>query len=206
MKDNDTMTDAAPIFDFSSFPVITTERLRLRQLNHADAEGMMDIYGPEEMMLYLSNPPVDTPEKAIELIDLFNGWYDQKECVNWGITLRDDDSLGHDRLIGMCGNHGWDKNDRKVDIGYHIIQPLWGKGYATEAARAVIAWSFKHFDLHRIQADCTEGNIASETVMLKCGFTFEGMWRESCWEHGRFVNIRQYGLLRREFDADSGAK
>ena len=40
---------------------------------------------------------------------------------------------------------------------------------------------------------------ASERVLLKCGFKLEGIWRESCWEHERFVDIKQFGLLRREF-------
>lgn len=195
------MTDST--FDFSSFPIMTTERLRMRQLTHADTDAIIEIYGNPEMLHYLNRAPVVTPEKAIEMIDWLNRMFEEGLSINWGITLKDDAA---DRVIGTCGNHGWDRGDRKVDIGYQIIQPLWGRGYATEAARAVIAWTFEHFKVHRIQADCTEGNIASEAVMLKCGFTYEGTWRESCWEHGRFVNIRQFGLLRREFDAVSGAK
>jgi [ribosomal protein S5]-alanine N-acetyltransferase len=54
--------------------------------------------------------------------------------------------------------------------------------------------------VHRIQADCTDGNVASERVMLKCGFTYEGTWRQACWDHGRFVDIKQFGLLRRDYE------
>ncbi|MEO8610480.1 MAG: GNAT family N-acetyltransferase [Chloroflexota bacterium] len=187
---------ANPIFDFSSFPVITTPRLRLRQLTHADADGIITIFGDPEMMRFLKQPLRDTPEKAIELIDWLADIYQKQESVNWGITPLDDD-----RLIGMCGMYDWERSDRRVDIGYQIIKLHWGKGYASEAARAMIGWCFENLDLHRIQADCTDGNIASEKVMLKCGFKVEGLWRESCWEHGRFVDIKQMGLLRREFDA-----
>ncbi len=183
-----------PIFDFSAFPIITTERLRLRQLTHADATGMMAIFGNPDVLRFLNNPPVDTPEKAIGMIDWLNGNYRQQEGINWGITFLNDDTL-----IGMCGAYQWHLSDRHIDIGYHINPAHWGKGYATEATRAMIAWCFNHLDVHRIQADCTEGNITSEKVMLKCGFTLEGIWREHCWEHGRFVNIKQFGLLQREF-------
>jgi RimJ/RimL family protein N-acetyltransferase len=182
------------VFDFTTFPVLTTERLRLRQLTHADADAVMAMGSSPEVLRYLNDPPVDTRDKAIEMIDWLNRLYQKHDAVQWGITLR-----GDDHLIGQCGCYGWDRANRRVDIGYHLMPSHWGKGYATEAARAAIGWCFDNLDVHRIQADCTDGNIASERVMLKCGFKYEGTWRESCWEHGRFVDIKQFGLLRREF-------
>ena len=186
------------IFDFSSLPTIDTERLHLRQIRHEDADAMMAIYSGEEMMRFLAQPPTDTREKAIGLIDWFADNFQNQIGIDWGITLKDETEL-----IGMGGAYGWNRTDRKIDLGYHILTPYWGKGYATEAARAIIGWCFENLDLHRIQADCTDGNIASEKVMLKCGFKVEGIWRESCWEHGRFVDIKQMGLLRREFDGQN---
>jgi [ribosomal protein S5]-alanine N-acetyltransferase len=182
------------VFDFTSYPTLTTKRLILRQITRDDADGMMAIFSSPEVLRYLNDLPVDTRDKAIGMIDWFSGLYDKHEAVQWGITLPSSDSL-----IGMCGNYGWDRENRYVDIGYHILPSQWGKGYATEAARAIIGWTFDHFDVHRIQADCTDGNIGSERVLLKCGFKVEGLWRERCWEHGRFVDIKQFGLLRREF-------
>lgn len=184
------------LFDFSSFPVLTTERLHLRQIVPDDAEAMVAIFGDPAVLEFLNNEPVDTPEKARGMIDWLTGNYQQQQGIDWGITLRDDP-----RLIGMCGAYKWDREDRHIDIGYHLAPAYWGKGYATEATRAMLDWCFQNLDVHRIQADCTDGNSSSEKVMLKCGFTLEGIWRESCWEHGRFVNIKQFGLLRREFYA-----
>jgi ribosomal-protein-alanine N-acetyltransferase len=183
------------IFDFASFPVLTTARLCLRQLRHDDAAEMMAIFSSPEVLRFLDLEPVDTREKAIGMIDWLDGNYQKHEGIDWGIAL-----LGDDRLIGMCGCYQWDRESRHIDIGYHLLPSHWGKGYATEASRAMIDWAFQNLDLHRIQADCTDGNIASERVLLKCGFRVEGLWRESCWEHGRFVDIKQFGLLRREFD------
>ncbi len=181
------------LFDFSTFPALATERLRLRQLRAEDAGAVMAIFGDPHILRFLNMPPIDTLAKAGELIGWFNGNYASHEAVQWAIALRDDD-----RMIGTCGTYAWDRENRHVDIGYHIQYDHWGQGYATEATRALVDWCFAHLDVHRIQADCTEGNIASERVMLKCGFQLEGVWRESCWEHGRFVNIRQFGLLRHE--------
>jgi ribosomal-protein-alanine N-acetyltransferase len=184
------------IFDFLTFPVLTTERLHLRPLTRADADAIQVMFGDPEAMRFLNNPLVDTHEKAIELIDWLNGPYEKHETVQWAITLRDSD-----QMIGTCGTYAWDRSNRRVEIGYQITPACWGQGYATEASKAMIGWSFEHLDLHRIQADCTDGNIGSERVLLKCGFKIEGIWRESCWEHGRFVDIKQFGLLRREFES-----
>jgi len=182
------------LFDFSAFPVLTTARLRLRQMTAGDAAAIMAIFGSAEGLRYLNNDPTDTPEKAAGLIDWLNGEFERKEGVTWGIT-----QTGDDTVIGTAGTYGWDQDNRRVDIGYHIQPAQWGKGYATEAAQAGIGWSFEQLQVHRIQADCTDGNAGSERVLLKCGFKVEGIWRESCWEHGRFVDIKQFGLLRREY-------
>jgi ribosomal-protein-alanine N-acetyltransferase len=182
------------LFDFSSFPVLTTERLCLRRITHDDAAALMAIFGSPEVLRFLNLPPVDTREKALEMIDWLDQQYQKHESLDWGITLH-----GADGLIGMCGTYAWDRSNRHIDIGYHILPSHWRQGYATEAAQAIIRWCFDNLDVHRIQADCTDGNIASERVLLKCGFKVEGLWRENCWEHGRFVNIRQFGLLRHEY-------
>jgi ribosomal-protein-alanine N-acetyltransferase len=182
------------LFDFSTFPELTTERLRLRQLRDDDAKAMMALFGDPHILRFLNMPPTDTIAKARALIDWFHGNYERQEAVQWAIALH-----GDDRMIGTCGTYAWDRENRHVDIGYHIRYDHWGQGYATEATRALLGWCFARLDVHRIQADCTDGNIASERVMLKCGFRLEGIWRESCWEHGRFVDIKQFGLLRHEY-------
>lgn len=182
------------IFDFSVFPVLTTDRLRLRQFTPADAPALMPIFGAPEMLRFLNQPPIDTAEKALGMLKWFEDVYTQQMGLQWAVTLH-----GQDAVIGTCGFYQWDRENRHVDIGYHIAHAWWGHGYATEAAHAMLHWCFEHLDVHRIQADCTDGHLASERVMLKCGFRFEGLWRESCWEHGRFVDIKQFGLLRREY-------
>jgi ribosomal-protein-alanine N-acetyltransferase len=187
------------IFDFSTFPELITQRLRLRPLREEDVEAVQALFGDPRILRFLNQPPTDTPAKALELIRWLNGHYDRHETVQWAITLRDADQ-GPDRMIGTCGTWAWDRENRHVDIGYHMLYEQWGQGYATEATRALLGWCFAHLDVHRIQADCTDGNIASERVLLKCGFQLEGIWRENCWEHGRFVNIKQFGLLRREME------
>jgi [ribosomal protein S5]-alanine N-acetyltransferase len=188
-------------FDFSSLPTLETDHFRLRRMTEADADDIAALYGDEQVMRYLiMEPPCDTRERGIEVINWMNSWFDEKTGLRWGITFRDDD-----RVIGTCGFHFWEKEHRRADIGYDLKPAYWGNGYMTEIARAVVAWCFDNLNLHRLQGDCTSGNIGSERVLEKAGFTLEGIWREFVFEHGRFVDIKQYGLLRREYFKDDSA-
>jgi [ribosomal protein S5]-alanine N-acetyltransferase len=51
-------------FDFSRFPILTTERLRLRQLTHDDADAIMALFGSPEVLRFLNQSPTDTPKKS----------------------------------------------------------------------------------------------------------------------------------------------
>lgn len=181
-------------FDFTAFPVLTTSRLRLRQMTHDDADGIIRLFGHPEMMRFLNAPLVTHREQAIGMIDWFAGNYREQIAIDWAVTRADTGEM-----IGMCGVHKWNPECRSIELGYNIAIPYWGQGYATEAAHGILQWAFDALDLHRIQANCTDGNLASERVLLKLGFKVEGLFRESCWEHGRFVDIKYFGLLRREY-------
>lgn len=186
------------VFDFSVFPVLTTAHFRLRELTEDDADAMVDLFGNPEVVRYLIvEPPCDNRERALEMIRWMKGFYDSHEAIRWAITFHDDDTL-----IGTCGFHFWSREHRRCDIGYDLNPKYWGRGYMTEIAHAIVRWCFENLNLHRIQADCTAGNIGSERVLEKVGFRHEGTWRENTFEHGRFVDLKQYGLLRREYLPD----
>lgn len=187
-----------PHFNFETFPDLLTPRLHLRALTHLDADAIIAIYGSPQVLAYLNMEPVTTHEQALGLIDWFAGNYTRQDGVQWAFTLR-----GSGQVIGTGGTYAWERGDRHVDIGYHILPSHWRQGYATESTRAMLGWCFGALAVHRVQADCTEGNLGSEGVLLNCGFQVEGIWRERCWEHGRFVNIKQFGLLEHEFRRDA---
>lgn len=186
----------AVLFDFLHLPILETERLRLRAITHADAQALIDLFAHPDVQQYIIlDPPCGTLDEAVAFIDWMNGHFLNRAAARWAITLKG----GDDRLIGTIGFHFWSREHRRVDIGYDLNRAYWQRGYVTEATHTLVRWCFDNLDLHRVQADCTAGNLASERVLEKVGFTHEGTWRESIFEHGRFVDIKQYGLLRREY-------
>ncbi len=188
-------------FDFSAFPVLHTARCTLRQLTHADADALVTIFGDEEVRRFLDMEPPFGHEQAIAFIDWMTGHYEQRHTVRWGITLRQ----APETVIGTCGFHMWNRQHRRCEVGYDLHRAHWRRGIATEVMQTVIPWCFENLNLNRIEADITSGNRASQRVLEKLGFVYEGTWREQVFEHGRFVDIVQFGLLRREYETNRAA-
>jgi [ribosomal protein S5]-alanine N-acetyltransferase len=103
------------------------------------------------------------------------------------------------RLIGNCGVRIRDSGSRHGDIGYEIAADEWGQGYATEAARAMMAFGFNELKLHRVWANCLAENIASARVLEKLGMQLEGRLRENEWFKGRWWDTLYYAILEQEW-------
>ena len=85
-------------------------------------------------------------------------------------------------------------------IGYVADTKYEGKGYITEAIKAVLAVLFEDSGAHRVKADCNENNVRSWRLLERCGFTREGHLRENKKNaDGSFHGDYLYGLLRREY-------
>ena len=111
------------------------------------------------------------------------------------VTLRDGGAL-----IGNAGIRRKDANEFEADIGYEISHEHWGKGYATEAARALVAHGFETMGLHRISAMCNAENAASVRVLERIGMRQEGRLRDSVFFKGRYWDALQYAILASEYD------
>jgi len=84
-----------------------------------------------------------------------------------------------DELIGVVGLTITDQELRAAELWYRLARPHWGRGYATEAARAMLSFGFAALGLHRIAALCHPDNVGSWRVMEKLGMRREGRLREN---------------------------
>jgi RimJ/RimL family protein N-acetyltransferase len=76
-------------------------------------------------------------------------------------------------IIGACGIA--EASGASPEIGYWLAVPFWGRGYATEAARALIDYAFDHLDYDVLHAGARVTNAASRRVLEKCGFRWTGV-------------------------------
>ena len=141
-------------------PILETERLILRRPTEGDIPAIVAIAGDLEISRRLTRVPHPYTETAARF---FLNEIVPNEWV-WGITLRPPSVL-----IGMVGlTPGADS--QTAELGYYIDPQHWGKGIATEAARAVIYHGQHFLKLHHITARHVADNRASSRVLSKLGF------------------------------------
>jgi RimJ/RimL family protein N-acetyltransferase len=104
-----------------------------------------------------------------------------------------------EQLIGNCGLRVNNPQQREGNIGYELAPGYWGCGYATEAARAMLAFGFDGLGLHRIWAECVADNVASAHVLQKLGMRCEAHLREHEHFKGRWWDSLVYAMLDHEW-------
>lgn len=92
---------------------------------------------------------------------------------------------------------------RRGEIGYWLGIEHWSNGYATEAARRIVAFGFEQLGLVRIQATCYPRNPASAKVMQKIGMAHEGLLRGYSYKDGIQEDIAMYAMLRSDWEVSS---
>jgi [ribosomal protein S5]-alanine N-acetyltransferase len=189
-------------FDFTTFPVLETERLILREIAPADAPGIFRIRGDYEVTKYNSGAPYTTIDQARDLIKAIAASYHEKKEIRWGITLKGQ-VFGPDSIIGMCGYNYWSRRDFRGSVGYDLAHAYWGRGIMPEALQAMLAFGFERMNLNRIEADASVYNTASIRVLEKLGFQQEGIQREQYFEDGAFHDLALFALLKHEYSCSS---
>lgn len=109
------------------------------------------------------------------------------------------------QLIGNCGIRRPSPGAHSADIGFELDSQYWGQGYATEAARAVVAFGFTQLQMHRIWAWCIAENAGSARVLEKVGMRREGELREKEYFRGRWWDTLLYAILDHEWRAQQAA-
>jgi RimJ/RimL family protein N-acetyltransferase len=159
--------------------VIETERLLLRRFTDADRDTVARWNADVEYTRHLAG--VQTREESDEA---FERW--QRHWVERGFGLLAVEWRETGELIGRVGPqyHGYWPDD--PEVGWALDPAWWGRGIATEAGAAAVAWASGELGFGRLASITTEANIASRSVMAKLGFTLHtrvpSHWGE-LWVH-----------------------
>ena len=144
-----------------------TPRLILRQMIVDDAAAFYALNSHPDVMRYTGEPPLESEEEARNAIADYPD-FDTVGYGRWGCVLRENQTL-----IGFCGLKYLHDLDA-VDLGYRFLPEYWGRGLATEAGRASIAFGFDVLQLERIIALVLTDNAASIRVLEKLGMRHDG--------------------------------
>ena len=174
-----------------SQPTLTTERLILRPCVAEDADAIQRLVSDVEIARNTLNIPHPYPEGAAAQ---WIAKHAESEEIVFAIVTRDTNELAG--VIGLVP-----KEHNRGEIGYWVGVPYWGRGYATEATRAIIRYGFEERGMNRIEAMHFSRNPASGRVMQKAGMEHEGTHRQAIFKWDEYLDAERYAILRREWAA-----
>ena len=150
---------------------MTTERLLLRELEHDDVDALLKVLGDPDAMRYYP-APFDRNGVAA-WIEWARGSYRENGFGLWAVVRRSDGLF-----IGDCGPMLQPVEDRLIpEVGYHVVPSEQNRGYATEAARACVAWVFANTRFDIVCSLVSPDNAPSRSVAAKVHSAMrEFMW------------------------------
>lgn len=170
---------------------IKTERLLLRRFARGDAAAAYENFGSDPLVgRYISFIPCATMQSAERFIAMHLQKYgSDPDFYGWAIDL-------NGTVIGSAGLFNIDDGADSCELGYSIGSRWWGKGYATEAATAIVKFAFDQMGAHRVFASHHAGNTASGRVLQKIGMQFEGTMRDGQRNpDGSYSDLKLYAIL-----------
>ena len=183
------------------FPVLTSERLVLREMADRDLDALFEMESDPIAMRYWSKLPVRELDEARATLERAKRTLADRVGIRWSITRREEDSM-----LGLVSMFEFSEQNRRAEIGYGLLRRHWGQGYMHEALIAVIGYAFGPLGLHRLEADIHPGNAASLRALERLGFAREGHLRER-WHVGEEISDSVLlGLLAAQWRAGGAGR
>ncbi|MDZ4809110.1 MAG: GNAT family N-acetyltransferase [Bacteroidota bacterium] len=150
---------------FTPFPVLTTERLNLRQLVINDEQKIFTLRSDGEINKYLDRQISNTIDDARNFINKVNENINKSDSLYWAITLSDKNIL-----VGTICLFGFSNENYKCEIGYKLLTSFQGQGIMKEAVEKVIDYAFNTIKVEKIEAFRHRDNQSSIKLLEKFSF------------------------------------
>jgi len=188
--------------DFSSFPILRTERLVLRPMTTEDGPALFELRTDPVINRYIDRLPTTELEDALRFIEKIDKGIRDNHWLYWAIAeatskedqsheghegqgvLKDhgvlkDQELNYDHLIGTICLWNFVPTDDKAELGYELSAARQGRGLMSEAVEAVLAYGFGTIGLSAVEAAVHPENAASVKVLKRAGFTLVGTFEDT---------------------------
>jgi len=174
-------------------PILQTKRLRLRPFRASDLKAMHVLYGDAENLRYWgteASPSLDSTRKMMR-------WHIScapRHYIIWAV-----EETKSKRLAGMINYFRRDLRERRVEVGWLVLPEMQGKGYMTEAGRALLRYLIDTLNVHRVEALIRPENKPSAALAKRLGFRLEGGPLRDRWMvDGKWHSVMLYGLIAGE--------
>ncbi len=173
---------------------INTERLLLRKFEMSDSASVFRNWASDpEIQHNYGEPVYSTLEEVNALLEKYIARYSEPNFYRWAVIEK-----VSGECVGLIAYFLVDAKNEFAEIEYCIGKAFQGKGYATEACKAVIRYGFEKIGLHKVQICVRPANTPSRKVIEKCGFEYEGTLRDYFkMPDGSFEGRMYFSLLQK---------
>jgi len=176
------------------FPELDLGDFILREKQESDVENFFAYYSkPEVNEFILCEIPQNVIQARQELLYWRNCFY-RGDGIYYAIAEKQ-----NNRMIGSIGLTSHNSYQSRIELSYDLDSTYWRRGISAKAIAAVLNYGFNVLNVNRIEASVSVLNIASKNLLLKCGFTIEGVLRQHRYHRGSFVDVYFFSLLKSEF-------
>jgi ribosomal-protein-alanine N-acetyltransferase len=159
---------------FTPFPILTTERLTLRQLLPSDEQGIFALRSDAEINKYLGREPSKTIDDARNFIRKIAEAVSNNQSLYWAITLSE-----NGLFVGTICLYEFSDDHKKCEIGYELLAGFQGMGIMQEAAGKVLAYAVETINLDTIEAFTHKDNGASAKLLERLRFKKSGEFEDA---------------------------
>ena len=175
---------------------IQTGRLFFRALSLTDLENIHALLQLPETDEFNT---LGIPETTLATEKIISAWMDkinQYPPAQYVFCLEHGES---NQFIGIAGINLRESKFSSAEVWFKIHPVCWNQGFATEALIRILEFGFDQLQLHRIEAGCATGNLASARVMEKAGMIREGTKRKILPIRGEWYDAHGYSILLEDF-------
>ena len=170
---------------------LVTSRLVLREFSDSDHEAVHAYSGDPGVTRYMDWGP-NSPEDTAAFLAEVRGEANAVPRLSYTLAVV---VRANDELVGAVHLGETSREHRRGEMGYVLAQAHWRRGYATEAAAAIVRFGFEEVGFHKIAATCDPDNVASARVLEKIGMQYEGHLRQHLLIRGQWRDRLAFAAL-----------
>lgn len=185
---------AIPLFNeqvFDTFPILQTPRLTLREIRTEDAPAIYGMRSSGRVNEFIARQAMQEEEQAVSLAGRTAAAYRNRQAIGWAGLIRN-----QGEIIGTCGFNSIDALNLHAEIGGEMATEYWGKGFALEAVKAILAFGLNTMNLHTIEAKVSPANRSAIHVLEHLGFVKEAHFRQRILFGEAFLDMAVYTLVK----------
>ena len=167
-------------YNFSTFPVLETDRLTLRALNLDDAKAIFGLRTNKEVNEFIDRKRPNNLSEARAFIDLITNLASNNKGIFWVMQ-----SKSNNQLVGTIGLRNFEDEENYAEIGYEVDPIYQQRGFMSEAFEEVLNFGFKTLELKTVEAFTHQDNTASIALLEKQKFVLDPERRDEGFENNR---------------------